>query len=33
MFENPILTEIKELIEMYGAETTLMEIYDDLKED
>lgn len=25
------LVEIEELIERYGCETTLMEIYDDLK--
>lgn len=31
MIENPILTEVIELIEMYGAEATLMEIYNDLK--
>ena len=30
MFEDLTLTEIEELIEMYGEETTLMEIYDDL---
>ena len=32
MFEDYILTQVKELIEMYGAETSLMEIYDDLTE-
>ncbi len=30
MFEDTTLTEVIELIEMYGEKTTLMEIYNDL---